>query len=66
VSRLLITRVPEQTKCEMPKYIDPTPFRSFGYRELEESSVKTLHHRSPKVVKCEMSKYVDLTPFQSF
>jgi hypothetical protein len=33
-----------------------TPFRSFGYRELEESRVETLHHRSPKVVKCETPK----------
>jgi hypothetical protein len=31
-------------------------FRSFGYWELEESRVETLHHRSPKVAKCETSK----------
>jgi hypothetical protein len=30
--------------------------RSFGYRELEESRVKTLHHRSPEVPKCETPK----------
>jgi hypothetical protein len=49
------------TKCET------TPFRSFGYLELEESRVETLHHRSPEVAKCKMPKYqiVDLTPFQS-
>jgi hypothetical protein len=33
-----------------------TPFRSSGYRELEESRVETLHHRSPEVPKCEMPK----------
>jgi hypothetical protein len=58
----------ETTKCETTKYDDLTPFRSFGYRELEESRVETLHHRSPKVVKCETPKYriVDLTRFRSF
>jgi hypothetical protein len=40
----------EIAKCET------TPFRSFGYRELEESRVETLHHRSPEVAKCETSK----------
>jgi hypothetical protein len=24
-------------KCEMPKYVDLTPFQIFGYWELEES-----------------------------
>jgi hypothetical protein len=33
-----------------------TPFRSFGYWDLEESRVKTLHHRSPEVPKCETPK----------
>jgi hypothetical protein len=28
----------------------------FGYRELEESRVETLHHRSPEIVKCETLK----------
>jgi hypothetical protein len=28
----------------------------FGYRELEESRVETLHHRSPEVPKCETPK----------
>jgi hypothetical protein len=37
-------------KCET------TPFQSFGYQELEESRVETLHHRSPKVAKWEMPK----------
>jgi hypothetical protein len=40
----------EIVKCET------TTFRSFGYRELEESRVETLHHRSPEVVKCETPK----------
>jgi hypothetical protein len=31
----------------MPKYIDLNPFQSFRYRELEESSVETLNHKSP-------------------
>jgi hypothetical protein len=37
-------------KCET------TPFQSFKYRELEESTVETLHHRSPEVAKCETLK----------
>jgi hypothetical protein len=36
--------------------VDLTPFQSFGYRELEESRVETLHHRSPEVAKCETPK----------
>jgi hypothetical protein len=31
-------------------------FRVFRYRELEESRVETLHHRSPEVAKCKTSK----------
>jgi hypothetical protein len=50
----------------MMKYVDLTPFRSFGYREFEESRVETLHHRSPEMLECETPKYVNLTPFQSF
>jgi hypothetical protein len=39
----------ESPKCETTKYqiFDPTPFRNFGYQELEELSAETLHHRSP-------------------
>jgi hypothetical protein len=33
-----------------------TPFRSFGYREMEKSRVETLQHRSPEVAKCETPK----------
>jgi hypothetical protein len=33
-----------------------TPFRNFGYRELEESRVKTLHHKNSEVSKCETLK----------
>jgi hypothetical protein len=33
-----------------------TPFWSFGYQKLEESRVKTLHHRSPEATKCETPK----------
>jgi hypothetical protein len=33
-----------------------TPFHNFEYRELEESRVETLHHRSSEVMKCETSK----------
>jgi hypothetical protein len=40
----------EIMKCET------TPFQSFRYRELEDSRVETLHHRSHEVVKCEMPK----------
>jgi hypothetical protein len=28
----------------------------FGYRELEESRVETLHHMSPEIAKCETPK----------
>jgi hypothetical protein len=44
----------ESSKCEKTKYwiFDPTPFRNFGYRELEELSAETLHHRSPETPKC--------------
>jgi hypothetical protein len=35
--------------------VDLTPFQSFGYWELEESRVETLHHRSLEVAKCEMT-----------
>ena len=31
--------------------------KGFGYRELEESRVETLHHRSPEVTKCETLKF---------
>jgi hypothetical protein len=40
---------------EITKY-ETTPFQSFRYRELEESRVNTLHHRSPEVAKCETPK----------
>jgi hypothetical protein len=43
-----------------------TPFRSSGYRELEESRVETLHHRSPEVAKCEMPKSETGTSTKSF
>jgi hypothetical protein len=41
----------ETAKCETLEYVDPTPFRSFGYREIEKSRVETLQHRSPGVAK---------------
>jgi hypothetical protein len=48
----------ESPKCETTKYriFDPTPFRNFGYQELEELSIETLHHRSPETTKCETPK----------
>jgi hypothetical protein len=67
-SRLFITGVPKlrNVKRRNPETgtSTKTPFQSFadreikgfGYRELEESRVETLHHRSPEVVKCETSK----------
>jgi hypothetical protein len=66
-SRLFITGVPKSrnVKCQNLKigtstksFADReiTPFWSSRYRELEESRVETLHHRSPKVAKCEMLK----------
>jgi hypothetical protein len=66
-SRLFITGVPKsrnvkrrnpETGTSTKSFADReiTPFHSSRYRELEESRVETLHHRSPEVVKCEMSK----------
>jgi hypothetical protein len=46
------SRSREMQNNEMSK----TPFRSFRYRELEDSRVKTIHHRSPEVAKCEIKK----------
>jgi hypothetical protein len=46
----------EMVKCETPEYVDPTPFRIFGYREIEKSRVETLQHRSPGVAKSEILK----------
>jgi hypothetical protein len=66
-SRLFITGVPKsrnakrrnpETGTSTKSFTDReiTPFRSSGYRELEESRVETLHHRSPEVAKCETPK----------
>jgi hypothetical protein len=41
---------------EIPKAGDSFGYRIFGYQEMEESSVETLHHRSPEVAKCEKMK----------
>jgi hypothetical protein len=49
----------ESRSAEMRNAENPetgTSTRSFGYRELEESRVETLHHRSPEVPKCEIVK----------
>jgi hypothetical protein len=46
----------EIAKCEMLEYVDPTPFRSFGYWDIEKSRVETLQHRSSGVAKSEISK----------
>jgi hypothetical protein len=46
----------ETTKYETPEYVDPTPFWSFGYREIEKSRVETLQHRSLGVPKSRISK----------
>jgi hypothetical protein len=46
-----------KVKCETPKITSTkTPFRSFGYREMEKSRVETLQHRSLEVAKCETPK----------
>jgi hypothetical protein len=63
-------------KCETLEYVDPTSFRSFGYREIEKSRVENLLHRSPGVAKSGIPKsqkrHIDksftdreITPFQS-
>ena len=59
-SRLFITGVPKlrNAKCRNPETCTSikSPFRSFRYRELEESRFKTLHHRSLEVAECETPK----------
>jgi hypothetical protein len=67
-SRLFIIGVLKlrNVKCRNPEIgtSRKTPFRIFAdreikgfrFRELEESRVETLHHRSPKVAKCETLK----------
>jgi hypothetical protein len=66
-SRLFIIGVPKSrnAKCRNPETStstksfadrEMTPFQSSGYRELEESRVETLHHRSPEVAKRETLK----------
>jgi hypothetical protein len=46
----------EMAKCETLEYVDPTPFQSFRYREIEKSRVETLQHRSPGVAKSRIPK----------
>jgi hypothetical protein len=53
-SRLFITGV--RSYCETPKSQNRHINKGFGYQELEESRVETLHHRSPEVAKCETPK----------
>jgi hypothetical protein len=55
-SRLFIIGVPKCRNVKRQKYPNRHINRSFGYQELEDSRVETLHHRSPKVPKCETSK----------
>jgi hypothetical protein len=55
-SRLFITGVPKCRNVKRRKSRNRHINRSFGYRELEESRVETLHHRSPEVPKCETPK----------
>jgi hypothetical protein len=55
-SRLFITGVPKCRNAKRRKSQTGTSTRVSGYRELEESRVETLHHRSPEVPKCETPK----------
>jgi hypothetical protein len=55
-SRLFITGVPKCRNEKRQKSRNRHINRSFRYRELEESRVETLHHRSPEVPKCETPK----------
>jgi hypothetical protein len=48
-------------KCEMSKSRNRHINKGFGYQELEESRIETLHHRSPKVVKCEKHLLVQVS-----
>jgi hypothetical protein len=50
--RSLKSRSREMRDCEMSK----TPYRRFGYQELEESSDETLHRKNHERPKCEMPK----------
>jgi hypothetical protein len=54
--RLFITGVPKCRNVKRRKSRNRHIDRSFGYQELEESRVETLHHRSPEVSKCEIAK----------
>jgi hypothetical protein len=54
----------ETTKCEMSEYVDPTPFQSFRYREIEKSRVENLQHRSPRVVKSRIPKAGDSSGYR--
>jgi hypothetical protein len=57
-SRLFNTGVPKCRNAKRRKSRNRHINRSFGYQELEESRVKTLHHRSPEVAKCETPKHL--------
>ena len=50
-SRLFITGVPKCRNAKCQKSWNRHINQSFGYQELEESRVETLHHRSLEVVK---------------
>jgi hypothetical protein len=55
-SRLFITGVPKCRNAKRQKSQNRNINWSFGYWELEDSRVETLHHRSPEVSKCETPK----------
>jgi hypothetical protein len=55
-SRLFIIGFPKCRNAKRRKSRNMHIDRSFGYWELEESRVETLHHRSPEVSKCETPK----------
>ena len=63
----------ETVKCETPKYVDLTPFQSFGYWELEESRKQLTvgtrdmrNHEKIWIIESSRLWTVDLTPFRSF
>jgi hypothetical protein len=58
ISKLRNAKQNPETGTSTKSFVDQeiNPFRSFGYRELEESGFETLHHRNAEVAKWETLK----------
>jgi hypothetical protein len=49
-------RSPEAAKCERPKYVSPTPFQSFRYRDFADWEIKNKGTLTFEVAICEIVK----------